>query len=177
MSNTNTAVAVFQSHEQAEAAIRELQKSGFDIKKLSIIGKDYHTEEHVVGYYNAGDRMMSWGKNGAFWGALWGMLFGSAFFMIPGVGPVLVAGPLVGWIVATLEGAAVMGGLGVLGGALASIGIPENSIVNYVAELKTGKFLLIVHGTNDEVERARSMIDKSPVTKTAVYSKPVAVSA
>ena len=175
--NTNTAVAVFHSHEKAEEAIRELQKSGFDIKKLSIIGKGYHTEEHVIGYYNTGDRMMSWGTNGAFWGALWGMLFGSAFFVIPGIGPVLAAGPLVGWIIATLEGAAVMGGVGVLGGALASIGVPENSIVHYVAELKTGKFLLIVHGTGDEVERAKHMIDKSPVAITTVYSKPVAVSA
>jgi uncharacterized membrane protein len=179
MSNptTNSAVAVFHTHQKAEEAIRELQKSGFDIKKLSIIGKDYHTEEHVVGYYNTGDRMKSWGANGAFWGALWGMLFGSAFFAIPGLGPVLVAGPLVGLIIASLEGAAVVGGIGVLGGALASIGVPENSVVNYIAEIKTGKFLLIVHGTGDEVERAKQMIEKSPTTKMSVYSKPVATSA
>jgi hypothetical protein len=37
---------------------------------------DYHTVEHVVCYYNAGDRMEIWGKQGAFWGGLWGMLFG-----------------------------------------------------------------------------------------------------
>jgi hypothetical protein len=53
----------------------------------------------VIGYYNAGDRMKYWGKLGAFWGGFWGLLFGSAFFLIPGVGPLLVAGPLVGWIV------------------------------------------------------------------------------
>jgi CRISPR/Cas system type I-B associated protein Csh2 (Cas7 group RAMP superfamily) len=54
MSNTNSVVAVFESHEQAEDAIRELQKDGFDMKKLSIVGTDVHTDEHVVGYYNAG---------------------------------------------------------------------------------------------------------------------------
>ena len=177
MSETNTAVAVFHSHENAEEAIRELQKSGFDIKKLSIIGKDYHTEEHVVGYYNTSDRMKSWGTNGAFWGAVWGMLFGSAFFVIPGIGPILAAGPLVGLIVASLEGAAVVGGIGVLGGALASVGIPENTVVNYVSILKTGKYLLIVHGTHDEVERAKQLIDRSPTAKTTVYSKSVVVSA
>ena len=69
------------------------------MKKLSIVGKDYHSEEQVVGYYTTGDRMMYWGKLGAFWGGLWGMLFGSAFFLVPGVGPLLVAGPLVAWIV------------------------------------------------------------------------------
>jgi len=55
-----------------------------------------HSEEDVVGYYNTGDRMRSWGKNGAFWGGIWGVLFGSAFFVIPGIGPLVAAGPLVG---------------------------------------------------------------------------------
>ena len=77
---------------EAETAVKELQKSGFDMKKLSIIGRDYHTDEHVIGYYNAGDRMKYWGKLGAFWGGFWGLLFGSAFFLIPGVGPLLFAG-------------------------------------------------------------------------------------
>ena len=111
MSNTNSVVAVFASHAQAEDAIRELQKDGFDMKKLSIVGKDYHTDEHVVGYYNAGDRMLYWGKLGAFWGGFWGLLFGSAFFWVPGIGQVLVAGPLVMWIVGALEGAALTGGI------------------------------------------------------------------
>ena len=86
MSDKNSVVAIFESHERAEDAIRELQKSGFDMKKLSIIGKDYHTEENVVGYYNTGDRMKYWGKLGAFWGGFWGLLFGSAFFWVPGIG-------------------------------------------------------------------------------------------
>ena len=42
------------------------------MKMLSIVGKDYHTEEHVVGYYTTGDRMLYWGKPGAFWGGFWG---------------------------------------------------------------------------------------------------------
>ena len=71
---------VYNTHSEAEAAVKELQRSGFDMKKLSIVGKDYHTEEHVVGYYNTGDRMKSWGKLGAFWGGLWGMLFGGLLF-------------------------------------------------------------------------------------------------
>ena len=103
MSENNSVVAIFASHNQAEEAVRELQKDGFDMKKLSIVGKDYHTDEHVVGYYNTGDRMMYWGKLGAFWGGFWGLLFGSAFFWVPGIGQVLVAGPLVMWIVAALE--------------------------------------------------------------------------
>jgi len=85
------------------------------MKSLSIAAKDTYTEEQVVGYYNAGDRMKYWGKIGAFWGGLWGLLFGSAMFAIPGLGPILVAGPLVLWIVAGLEGAAVVGGVSAIG--------------------------------------------------------------
>src|SRR6202451_4584374 len=126
LSKTNSVVAVFDEHAEAEEAVRELQKDGFDMKQLSIVGKDYHTEEHVVGYYTACDRMTYWGTLGAFWGGIWGLLFGSAFFWVPGIGPLLVAGPLVAWIVGALEGAAVVGGLSALGAALASIGIPKN---------------------------------------------------
>ena len=86
--------------------------------KLSIIGADYHSEEDVVGYYNTGDRMRSWGKNGAFWGGIWGVLFGSAFFVIPGIGPLVAAGPLVVAIVSALEEAVAVGAIGALGAGL-----------------------------------------------------------
>ena len=92
MAKNDAVVAIYKSHTEAEAAVKELQKSGFDMKKLSIVGRDYHSQEDVVGYYNAGDRMRHWGKLGAFWGGLWGFLFGSAFFLIPGIGPVVAAG-------------------------------------------------------------------------------------
>ena len=62
MSATNAAVAVYDTHSQAEEAVKELQSSGIDMKKLSIVGKDYHTEEQAVGYYNTGDRMKCWGS-------------------------------------------------------------------------------------------------------------------
>src|SRR5664280_426699 len=131
MSETNSVVAIYETHTQAEEAVKELQRSGFDMKKMAIVGKDYHTDEPVVGYYNAGDRMKYWGKMGACWGGLWGMLFGSAFFLIPGFGPLLVAGPLVAWIVGALEGAVVVGGLSAVGAGLYSLGIPKDSVLPY----------------------------------------------
>ena len=58
MPNKNSsAVGVFSNHQDAESAVKELQKSGYDMKKLSVVGKDYHSEENVIGYYNTGDRM------------------------------------------------------------------------------------------------------------------------
>src|ERR1035438_5829780 len=147
MSATNSVVAVYDTNEQVERAIKALQEAGVDMKSLSIAAKDTHTDEHVVGYYNAGDRMKYWGKVGAFWGGFWGLLFGSAAFAIPGIGPILVAGPLVGWIIAGLEGAAVVGGVSAVGAGLVSIGIPKDSVLKYEVALKTDKFLLVVHGS------------------------------
>lgn len=158
MTKENAVVAIYNTHNEAEGAVQQLQRAGFDMKKLSIVGKDYHTDEHVVGYYNTGDRMKYWGKWGAFWGGFWGLLFGSAFFAIPGIGPVLVAGPLVAWIVGALEGAVVVGGLSAIGAGLYSIGIPKDSILTYETALKANKFLLLAHGTADEVARARDII-------------------
>lgn len=170
MAENSAVVGVYDSHTEAEAIIKELQRSGFDMKKLSIVGKDYHTEEHVVGYYNAGDRMKVWGKLGAFWGGFWGLLFGSALFIIPGIGPLVVFGPLVGWIVGALEGAAVVGGLSALGAGLYSIGIPKDSIMQYEAALKSDKFLVIAHGTTDEVAKAKSILETTSSAQIATHS-------
>ena len=158
MSITNCVVVIYDNHEQAEHAIKELQGAGVDLKSLSIAAGDTHSDEHVVGYYNAGDRMECWGNVGAFWGGVWGLLFGSALFAIPGLGPILVAGPLVTWIVAGLEGAAVVGGVTAIGAGLVSIGIPRDSVLKYEFALKTDKFMLVVHGTPDVVAKAKGII-------------------
>jgi uncharacterized membrane protein len=166
----NTAVVgIYRSHTEAEKSVKELQRSGFDMKKLSIVGKDYHTEEHVVGYYNTGDRMKVWGKQGAFWGGLWGLLFGSALFFIPGIGPLIVFGPLVTWIVAGLEGAAVAGGLSALGAALYGIGIPKDSVMQYETAVKSDQFLVIAHGTTDDVTKARRIFEATGAASVAAH--------
>ncbi|MGA3091332.1 MAG: general stress protein [Terriglobales bacterium] len=167
--SSNSVAAVFGQHSGAEKAVKELKDGGFDVKKLSIIGSDYHSEENVVGFYNTGDRMMYWGKTGAFWGGLWGLLFGSAFFLIPGLGPIIVAGPVVSWIIAALEGAALVGGVSALGAGLFSLGIPKDSVLKYEASVKAGKFLLIAHGTPNEVQHARDILHNSGAEQIDIH--------
>lgn len=165
MNDQNSVVAVYDSHTAAEQAVAKLSADSFDITKVSIIGKDYHTEENVVGYYTAGDRMKSWGGLGAFWGGIWGLLFGAGFFLIPGIGPVLVAGPFLAALIGALESAAVVGGLSALAAGLVSLGIPKDSAVKYEAEIKADKYVLVVHGTPEELEQARAVLaDTSPVS-------------
>src|SRR5271155_4922853 len=170
MSNKNCVVAVFESHDQAQDAICELQKSGFDMKKLSIVGKDYHTEEHAVGYYNTGDRVKFWGKKGAFWGGLVGILFSSAFLVIPVVGHIIVLGPLVSSIIGGLEGAAVVGSTSALFGALSGLGIPKDSVIQYENDVKAGKFLVLAQGTEEEVARAKTLLFAAAPTSVATHS-------
>jgi hypothetical protein len=169
MTPENAVVAIYRTHTDAEAAVRALQKAGYDMKKLSIVGKDYHTEEHVTGYYSTGDRMQYWGKLGAFWGGIWGLLFGTAFFAIPGLGPILAAGPVVAWIVGALEGAVLVGGLDALAAGLYSIGIPKDSILKYETALKTDKFLLIAHGSPAEATKAQQILRTTPVAELGVH--------
>jgi len=154
-------VAVCNTQYEAEQVVKELQQSGFNMKKLSIIGKDYYEEDKVVGYYNTGDVMKTWGKVGAFWGGVWGLIFGTGFFLIPGIGPLVMAGPFVSTFVGALEGAIVVGGLSALGGALFSLGIPKNSVLKYESDLKANKYLVIAHGTSEEIEKAKDIMNNS----------------
>lgn len=158
MTDTNAVIAVYATHSEADNAVKQLQRAGFDMKKLSVVGKDVHTDDRVVGYYNASDRMKYWGKMGGFWGGLWGLLVGAAFFWVPGVGPLLVAGPLTAWIVGALEGAVVVGGLSAIGAGLYSIGIPKDSVLKYETAIKTDKFLLVAHGTAEEAAKAKDIL-------------------
>ena len=177
MSNNESVVAIYHTHGDAETAVKELQHAGIDMHTISIVAKDYHTDEQVVGYYNAGDRMKRWGKVGAFWGGFWGLLFGSAFFAIPGLGPLLVAGPLVAWIVGALEGAVVVGGLSALGAGLFSVGIPKDSVLQYELAIKNDKYLLIVNAGAAEIAKAKEILDMATPAFVAVHSEAVLAAA
>lgn len=163
---TDHTIAVFATHDQAEAAIKALNDNGYDMKSLSIVGQDFQSEERPVGFVNTGDRMWSWGQYGAFWGSMWGVLFGSAMLVVPGVGPLFLAG----WLVAALEGAVIGGGLAALAGALTSVGIPENSVVEYEKELKAGSFIVLAHGSEHQVRKAKDVLSTTLATRVDSYS-------
>ena len=103
-----------QTTKPAETAVKKLAASGFEMKNLSLVGKGYHTDEKVVGFYNIADRVKFWGSRGAFWGGFWGLFFGALFMSIPFVGHVVVLGYLATAAVAGIENAAIVGGLSAL---------------------------------------------------------------
>jgi hypothetical protein len=153
-----TTVAIFDSHDFAEAAVKELAQARFDITKITIVGRGFHTDEHVTGFYNMGDRVRIWGKNGLLWGSLWGLLAGGLFMTMPVLGPIVVVGHLAAMVAAAAEGAVMVGGLSVLGAALSGIGIPEDSVLRYEEVLKADGFLVIVHGNAEDADRARTIL-------------------
>ena len=159
MSENNATVTIYDPHAEPEATIKELQRSGFDINRLSIVGKDYRTEKCVIGYDNADGRMKVWCQFGDFWGGLSGLLLGSAFYFIPGIGPVIVFGPLVSWIVSALKSAVIAGELSALGAGLHSIGVLKNNIMEYENALKSDRFIVIAHGAPNDRAKAKRFLE------------------
>jgi hypothetical protein len=156
--HTNAAVSICNSHQEAEAAIQTLKKFGFDVKKLSLIGKGYHSEEHPLGFYSTGDKIRAWGSTGAFWGSIWGILMAPAVFLLPPLGMVAMAGPIVSVVISALEGAVLVGGLSAVGAALSQLGVSKEQVIVYETALKADKYVLMVHGSDDEVARAKSIL-------------------
>lgn len=165
MAPEHAVVAVFDEHWRAEETVRDLERSGFDMRMLSILGKAYRLEDHPAGFYTTGDRMRAWGGIGPFWSGLWNMLAGAAFFWMPGIGPIAAAGPIVHLLAGALEGAALVGGLSALGAALAGFGLPPHRVDKYQAELRAGKLLLVAHIRAAEIRPVLDIMKRHAATE------------
>ena len=167
MNENDAPIFIYKTHQQAEDAIRLLMASGFDPRKLSLVGKGYHSEQHPVGFYTSGDRVRAWGKAGAFWGGFWGLLFAPAVFFLPGLGLVAMAGPFVSALVGVLEGAVLVGGLSAIGAALIQLGVPEDQVVKYENALTVDSYVLMVHGNAAEAHKAHELLLETHAVEAA----------
>lgn len=169
MSVQKTTLAMFPNHEGADRAVKSLIAAGFDIKNLSVVGKGYHSEEKVTGFYSMGDRVKFWGSRGAFWGGFWGLFFGGLFLTVPVVGHLVVLGYLAAVVASAVENAVVVGGLSALGAALYSLGVPKDSVVNYEADLKADGFLVMARGPEAEIHRAQALLASFGPTRSETH--------
>lgn len=168
MTYTHTIIGHFSSHTEAEKAVSDMQEEGFDMTKLSIIGKDYQTAEQVRGFLTWKDTAQAGITGGAYWGSfvggLFGILVGAGVLFIPGMAPLIVAGPiagvLAGWLEGTLAGGISAAAVGGLAGALGGLGISKNEIVKYETKIQAGEFVILVTGSNEDVDQAKGMLDK-----------------
>ncbi|MEO7194410.1 MAG: general stress protein [Pseudonocardiaceae bacterium] len=142
-------VAVYGTEVELTAAIKYLEHEKFDMSHISVVGKGLTEERHIVGFETPAKHTAHWAK----WGGLWGWLFG-AFIFIPGLGHIAVGG----YLLFLLASAGVGAVGGAAGGVLTSVGIPKDGIPKYAADLRANRFLVIAHGTPNEVDRARELL-------------------
>jgi hypothetical protein len=152
-------VAVYDDEAKAQRAIEQLSNKGVALDMLSILGRVHPSGDDVLGIYytGMGSRVEAWAKQGALWGALWGLLAGAAaMFVMPVVGSIFAAGPIVEAIVA----GGAMGGVGMAGAAalthLASVmhrmGIPQDQLDHLHQAIVDGHFVLMLREASDQVQ-------------------------
>ena len=169
MKTSNAVVAIYADHAAADGAIKKLVAADFSLESLSVAGKGFHTDEHVIGFYNTGDRIKFWGTRGLFWGGLWGLFLGGLFVTAPVTGPVILLGYLAAVAINAVESAALVGGLSALGAALAGLGIPKDSVLEYESQVKADGFLVMVHGDADDTARAKALLATTHHTHVAEH--------
>ena len=156
METLNSTVGIYSSHKKAIAAVRELQDAGFPVEKISLIGSAKIEDDHlhVIDNETVFDRTTA---TGSVLGTIIGALAGISLISVPGVGLLYAAGALVGAV-----GGFSLGSLGGgLAGALLTLGIGKDGILTYREHLKSGKYLVVVHGTQEEVDEAHTVLDKT----------------
>lgn len=135
-------VGVFASEQDASNAIRDLQALGYDSNEISVIGKNRDDMESIQDETGtkAPEGIATGAATGGLLGGVTGLLAGLGALAIPGIGPIVAAGP----IAATLTGAAVGAGAGGLVGGLVGLGIPEDEAEEYNTYVKHGRILVLV---------------------------------
>lgn len=163
---TSTVVGLFDRHPDAEKAVRELVEAGVDRSDISLIARDAQRGTDVRdddGRTTSGERSVdgtSVGENvagGALFGGLGGLLIGLGALAIPGIGPVIAAGPLAATLAGTGLGA--LGG-GVIGG-LKKAGVPENDAEVYSRSIEHGGTLVAVQCQDVSVDRAVDILERN----------------
>jgi hypothetical protein len=167
----SSVIAVYPDHDSAERAVKLLSKEGFPMSNLSIVGRDFQVSEKPVGFLTTGYLVKQGAGTGAWVGGLFGMLMGAAFLVLPGVGPLVAAGPLVGALLGGLEGALAGAAFGALSGALIGWGIPKDQALLYETEVKAGKFLVIARGNPADIARAKALLESSNPDRLNVYEE------
>ncbi len=148
--------AVFASNEDATRVVEELIEQDFPMDKLSLLHRAGGSGDDFLGvvYSDEKERLKVWGEQGAFWGALGGLLAGaSGLLVIPGIGPILAAGPLIEMLVGAATGAGLMAGAAAvthLSTALRRAGIPEDKLDELHQSIMDGKTLLLLHLGDDD---------------------------
>lgn len=143
----NTVIAVFPAADNAEAGVEALREAGFD-REISIVARE--DKQVQAGDDVNFDTVSDGATTGGVLGGLAGLAVGAGALAIPGIGPLVAAGPIAG----LLSGAATGG----LAGGLVDWGIPANESRQYEEDVKQGKILVSVRSSQPKVDEAASIL-------------------
>jgi hypothetical protein len=173
----SSAIGVYENFAAAEEAVRLLDRGGFPVDRISVVAKDMQSEKEVHGYIGTTDVARSGAGTGAWLGGIFGLLFGAAFLWVPGFGPLMVAGPFAAALLGGVEGAALGAAGGGLLGSLVGWGVSRKHILKYEEHLRGGHYLLLAHGSREQVELAREILETSSPVDVETHAEQEAAAA
>lgn len=169
MKTHDSAVGIFDTFGLAQEAVQELRRSRCNIRKLSLIGRDAETDGHALICYQTLELAPREARCLMRAPGLWGMLLGAVFMWVPGLGGLVVGGPLAMEISLAIEGRAAAGDGNVVQTGLGSMGIPRESVMKYEMALRACKFVLVFHDTREQVEKTHRVLVWAKATETDLH--------
>jgi len=159
-------VGTFDTHAEAERAVRRLIDGGLPARQISIVTQGLEAREEVQGYVTTGEVALQGAATGAWVGGLVGLFTGAAFIWVPVIGPLVVLGALATTVAGALEGGATGGVLGAIWGRH----MGQEHVLRYQEALQGGKLVVTVHGTSQEVGAARHVLGDTSGRDVDMYS-------
>jgi uncharacterized protein (TIGR02271 family) len=179
ISKNRRAIGTFPNRKAAEQALHELRDSGFPMDRVSVVAKDSTRNETIAGAdvrdrtdNKADDGAKVGALSGGALGGLGGLLVGIGALAIPGIGPIMLAGAAATALATTVAGSAIGAAAGTLLGGLIGLGIPEDRAKVYSDRVSAGEYLVMVEGTDAEIARARTVLNRRGVQEWGVYDIP-----
>ena len=169
--NEQSVVGIYDTMDAAESAVKALDAAKFPVTQVTIVTKDLSSEKTVHGYVTACDVSKRGAREGAWLGGIFGLLVGAALLWIPGVGPVVVAGSLASALLGGVEGALGGSALGGILSGLAAWGISKKHILKYEEIVAGGKFLVIAHGSAEDVAKAREVLATTGAAELTAHAQ------
>jgi hypothetical protein len=160
-------MGVCKTRKDVERAVEVLRRKGFSTADISVVAPELSGAQKIVHEEatKAPQGAVTGASAGAVIGGTIGFLAGAGALLIPGIGPFIAAGPILG----ILAGAGVGGAVGGVGGALVGLGIPEYEAKRYESYVKNGGILISIHTENtEEVGRAKRCLELCDATD--IYS-------
>jgi uncharacterized membrane protein len=159
--NNKTVVGIFESERVAKEAIDDLRKAGFE-REISLLAKDQKGRESGRNDMETGT-ISDGVATGGILGGLGGLAVGAGALVIPGLGPLIAAGPIAG----LLSGAATGG----IAGGLVDWGIPEEEGRQYEEQIKQDKVMVAINSSEDKINEAENILKNHGVQQVKVHDK------